>query len=167
MREFCDPPRIKAKPQPKPVYPPCKVKLTGRVLHPIDTPYWMQPRERQKELASKHHDPDRREVASVRLKNGQTKRQYRQMRAKPDTAHDVAWRAEYGAMMKPEQQRKEDVRAEPNKANGSASANVVILESQEAARRDFMSVSNVTRRALASDLRVRGLLADDEGEVIA
>ena len=38
---------------------------------------------------------------------------------------------------------------------------------EEAARRDFMSVSNVTRRALASDLRVRGLLADDEGEVIA
>jgi len=38
---------------------------------------------------------------------------------------------------------------------------------EEAARRDFMSVSNVTRRALASDLRVRGLLAENEGEVIA
>ena len=38
---------------------------------------------------------------------------------------------------------------------------------EEAARRDFMSVSNVTRRALASDLRGRGLLGNDEGEVIA
>lgn len=38
---------------------------------------------------------------------------------------------------------------------------------EEAARRDFMSVSNVTRRALASDLRVRGLLGETEGEVIA
>jgi metal-responsive CopG/Arc/MetJ family transcriptional regulator len=38
---------------------------------------------------------------------------------------------------------------------------------EEAARRDFSSVSDTTRRVLASDLRVRGLLAEDEGEVIA
>ena len=38
---------------------------------------------------------------------------------------------------------------------------------EEAAGRDYTSVSNVTRRALASDLRVRGLLGETEGEVIA
>lgn len=38
---------------------------------------------------------------------------------------------------------------------------------EEAASRDYTSVSDITRRALASDLRVRGLLAEDEGEVIA
>ena len=38
---------------------------------------------------------------------------------------------------------------------------------EEAASRDFTSVSVITRRALASDLRVRGLLGEDEGEVIA
>ena len=38
---------------------------------------------------------------------------------------------------------------------------------EEAASRDYTSVSNVTRRALASDLRVRGLLGETEGEVIA
>jgi hypothetical protein len=174
IRELCDP-RIKAKSQPKPVYPPCTVKPTGRVLHPIDKPYWMEPREKPPNILERKppYDPDRREVATVRLKNGKTKRQYRQMRAEPDRSHDVAWRAEYRAgdwyswMTSEREKRNPSVRTEPNKANGSASANVVILESQEAARRDFMSVSNVTRRALASDLRVRGLLADDEGEVIA
>ncbi len=38
---------------------------------------------------------------------------------------------------------------------------------EQAASRDFTSVSDVTRRALASDLRGRGLLGTDEGEVIA
>jgi metal-responsive CopG/Arc/MetJ family transcriptional regulator len=38
---------------------------------------------------------------------------------------------------------------------------------EEAASRDYTSVSDVTRRALASDLRGRGLLGSDEGEVIA
>jgi hypothetical protein len=38
---------------------------------------------------------------------------------------------------------------------------------EEAASRDYTSVSDICRRALASDSRVRGLLADDEGEVIA
>ena len=38
---------------------------------------------------------------------------------------------------------------------------------EQAASRDYTSVSDITRRALASDLRERGLLADNEGEVIA
>ena len=38
---------------------------------------------------------------------------------------------------------------------------------EEAASRDFTSVSVVTRRALAGDLRARGLLGENEGEVIA
>lgn len=38
---------------------------------------------------------------------------------------------------------------------------------EEAASRDYTSVSDICRRALASDLRVRGLLAENEGEVIA
>ena len=38
---------------------------------------------------------------------------------------------------------------------------------EEAASRDYSSVSDVTRRALASELRGRGLLGNDEGEVIA
>ena len=33
--------------------------------------------------------------------------------------------------------------------------------------RDYTSVSDICRRALASDLRVRGLLGETEGEVIA
>jgi metal-responsive CopG/Arc/MetJ family transcriptional regulator len=38
---------------------------------------------------------------------------------------------------------------------------------EEAASRDYTSVSTITRRALASDLRRGGLLGNDEGEVIA
>ena len=38
---------------------------------------------------------------------------------------------------------------------------------EEAASRDYTSVSDITRRALASELRERGLLGDDEGMVIA
>ena len=38
---------------------------------------------------------------------------------------------------------------------------------EQAASRDYTSVSDITRRALASDLRQRGLLGDDEGMVIA
>jgi metal-responsive CopG/Arc/MetJ family transcriptional regulator len=38
---------------------------------------------------------------------------------------------------------------------------------EEAASRDYTSVSDITRRALASDLRERGLLGEDEGMVIA
>jgi hypothetical protein len=44
----------------------------------------MEPRdERPKEKAGKAYDPDRREVAVVRLKNGKTKRLYRQIAASP------------------------------------------------------------------------------------
>jgi hypothetical protein len=82
VRELCDPPRIKARPQAKSVYKPCTVKPTGRVLHLIDTPYWMEPRDkRPKEIAGEPYDPVRREVAAIRLKNGKTKRVYRQMAA--------------------------------------------------------------------------------------
>jgi metal-responsive CopG/Arc/MetJ family transcriptional regulator len=38
---------------------------------------------------------------------------------------------------------------------------------EEAASRDYTSVSDFTRRALASDLRERGLLNEDDGMVIA
>lgn len=38
---------------------------------------------------------------------------------------------------------------------------------EQAASRDFTSVSDVTRRALASDLRERGLLSEEDGCVIA
>jgi len=38
---------------------------------------------------------------------------------------------------------------------------------EEAASRDYTSVSDITRRALAGDLRGRGLLSDTDGEVIA
>jgi metal-responsive CopG/Arc/MetJ family transcriptional regulator len=38
---------------------------------------------------------------------------------------------------------------------------------EEAASRDYTSVSTITRRAVASDLRRCGLLGNDEGEVIA
>ena len=38
---------------------------------------------------------------------------------------------------------------------------------EEAASRDYTSVSDFTRRALAGDLRERGLLNEDDGMVIA
>jgi metal-responsive CopG/Arc/MetJ family transcriptional regulator len=38
---------------------------------------------------------------------------------------------------------------------------------EEAASRDYTSVSDVTRRALATDLRGRGLLSEDDAAVIA
>ncbi len=38
---------------------------------------------------------------------------------------------------------------------------------EQAASRDYTSVSDICRRALATDLRERGLLGSDEGEVIA
>jgi hypothetical protein len=103
IAEFCDP-----KPQPKPVYPPCRIKPTGVVLHPIDAPYWTQPSpdlikcfaallERPVEKFKKPYDPDRREVAPIRQKDGKTKRQYRQRAASPNTAADNEWLAEYTA----------------------------------------------------------------------
>jgi metal-responsive CopG/Arc/MetJ family transcriptional regulator len=38
---------------------------------------------------------------------------------------------------------------------------------EQAASRDYTSVSDICRKALASDLRVRGLLDENDGEVIA
>jgi hypothetical protein len=85
IRELCDPPRIRAKPQPRPVYGPCRVKPTGRVLHPIDKQYWMEPRDRAPDILERKPpcDPDRREKAVIRFKNRKTKRVYRQMAADP------------------------------------------------------------------------------------
>jgi DNA-directed RNA polymerase specialized sigma subunit len=120
-RELCDPLRIKAKPQPKPVYKPCKVKPTGRVLRPIDKPYWMLPRDKAPDILERKppYDRDRREIATVRLKNGKTKRQYRQIAAS--------------------EQRKPSVR-EPNQANGSAAPNIAVFKSR-AGRKPRLHVS--------------------------
>jgi hypothetical protein len=143
IAEFCNPPRIKAKRNPKPVYPPCTVKPTGRVLKPIDAPYWMQPKDKPpKKLAGKPYDPDRREIAVVRLKNGKTKRQYRQRRAEPDSHADVMWRAEYGAndwyswMTSEQEKRKANVRTE-HQASGSTATNVVVLETRRSSKPRF------------------------------
>ena len=38
---------------------------------------------------------------------------------------------------------------------------------EQAASRDYTSISDICRKALASDLRVRGLLGENDGEVIA
>jgi len=141
IRELCDPPRIKAKPNPKPGYPPCSVKPTGRVLHPIDKPYWMQPyNEPPKEKAKKPYDPDRREVAVIRLKTGKTKRVYRQIEAVPGRSDaDAAFWSEYLAhpyansyakYVTEQEQRKLNVRPEPKQAPGGPVAEVVVLESR-------------------------------------
>jgi hypothetical protein len=120
IAEFCGPPRVKAKPNPKPVYKPCTVKPTGRVLKPIDTPYWMQPRHKSpKELAGKPYDPDRREVAVVRLKSGKTKRMYRQKAAGP---------CRHIAMIEPK--RNENVRPKRSEAPSRPIAPLVVFESR-------------------------------------
>ena len=147
--ELCDPPRIKSRPQSKPVYQPCSVKPTGVVLRPIDTAYWMGPRESPpKEFAGKPYDPDRREVATVRLKSGKTKRQYRQIAATGGS--DTAWRSEYLShpyaesytkyVREDERKKKElgiNVRAEPNQAIGSPTAEIVVLESRRSRPQRF------------------------------
>jgi hypothetical protein len=43
----------------------------------------------------------------------------------------------------------------------------LFLAVEKAASRDYTSVSDITRRALATDLRQRGLLGEDDGAVIA
>jgi hypothetical protein len=148
IREFCDPPRIKAKQWPKPVYKPCAVKPTGRVLHPIDKPFWMDPRDKAPDIVERKppYDPDRREVATVRLKNGKTKRQYRQARAvtiEEQAKRNAEWRSEYLShpyaasyakyMQENELKKRElgiNVRPEPNKANGGSVANFAVFESR-------------------------------------
>jgi hypothetical protein len=132
-------PRAKAKPNPRPVYPPCTVKPTGVVLRPADTPYWMEPRaDRPIEKAGKPYDPDRREVALVRLKSGKTKRWYRQMRAAPDSSANVAWRKEYGARdwysWMTSEQRKRNPNVGTKQTNGSAVAPVVVLQSRRSGK---------------------------------
>jgi hypothetical protein len=133
ISELFDPPRIKAKPNPRPVYGPCLVKPTGRVLHPIDKPYWMELRERAPDILERKppYDPDRREVAVIPLKNGKTKRMYRQMAAvAPEwvaewqieySSHPYA--APYAKYVQEQKEREINVRAKRSQANGSASAN--------------------------------------------
>jgi len=143
IKEFCDPPRIKAKPQPKPVYPPCTVKPTGCVLHPIDKPYWTQPRDKRPiEKAGKPYDPDRREVRAVKMKNGKTRHLYCQMSAGPCRHIEVTpeLNARYVAMIEaisPKQKRKENVRPNREQAAGSASSNVIVLESRRSRPQRF------------------------------
>jgi len=121
INELCSPPRIKAKPNPKPTYKPCMVKPTGRALHPIDKPYWMEPRElRVNEYAKKPHDPDRREVATIRLKGGKTKRMYRQIAAGPCRQIYV----------KSANQRGKNVRPERSQTISRPTAEIVVLESR-------------------------------------
>jgi hypothetical protein len=169
--EFCYPPRIKAKPQPKPVYKPCGVKPTGRVLHPIiDNPYCVEPRERAPDILERKrpYDPDRREAAVIRFKGGKTKRVYRQIRTGPVRRIEVTpeLNAKYAGM------KQQKGRSRMSDQNQSKRLVVQLPKSlfskvEEAASRDYTSVSDICRRALASDLRVRGLLAENEGEVIA
>jgi hypothetical protein len=116
-REVWDPPPgIKAKPQPKPVYPPCKVKPTGRILHPIETPYWMTPRDKYchpiPTRAGKTYDPDRREVRAVKMKDGNTKQLHCQQ-------------ADPGRYIK----RKSNVRNR-QQASRRPTADVVVLETR-------------------------------------
>jgi hypothetical protein len=85
------------------------------------------------------YDPDRREVGAIKFKNGKTKRVYRQMRAVTAQADaNAEWRSEYCshpyaasyAKYKDQEKRKTNVRPEPNQADGSAAANIVVLESR-------------------------------------
>jgi Sigma-70 region 2 len=136
IRELCDPPRIKAKPQPKPVYKPCGVKPTGRVLHPIiDNPYWMEPRERAPDILERKppYDPDRREAAVIRFKGGKTKRVYRQIRTGAVRRIEVTpeLNAKYAGMIEQKgRSRNKNVRPEPKQAPGGPVAEIVVLESR-------------------------------------
>jgi hypothetical protein len=144
IRELCDPPRIKAKPQPKPVYKPCTIKPTGRVQHPIDKPYWMEPRQkRPKVLAGEPFNPDRREAAVIR-ENGKTKRKYRQMSAGPMRHIEVTpelnekyvaiYEAEFRKFRERKRRKarskKSNVRTKPNQTTGRPSAEIIVLESR-------------------------------------
>jgi hypothetical protein len=133
--EFCYPPRIKAKPQPKPVYKPCGVKPTGRVLHPIIDPYWMEPRERAPDILehTPPYDPDRREAAVIRFKGGKTKRVYRQIRTGPVRRIEVTpeLNAKYAGMIEQKgRSRNKNVRPEPKQAPSGPIAEIVVLKSR-------------------------------------
>jgi hypothetical protein len=134
--EFCYPPRIKAKPHPKPVYKPCGVKPTGRVLHPIiDNPYCMDPRDRAPDILERKrpYDPDRREAAVIRFKGGKTKRVYRQIRTGPVRRIEVTpeLNAKYTRVIEQKgRSRNKNVRAEPKQAPGGPVAEIVVLESR-------------------------------------
>jgi len=157
IKEFCDPPLIKAKPQPKPVYPPCTVKPTG-VIHPIDKPYWMESRERPPDILERKppYDPNRRESAVIRFKNGKTKRVYRQVAASP-VRHIAIVQARRKPMSDQNQTKRMVVQLPIS----------LFSKVEQAASRDYTSISDICRKALASDLRVRGLLGENDGEVIA
>ena len=138
--EFCYPPRIKAKPQPKPVYKPCGVKPTGSVLHPIiDNPYWMEPRERAPDVLERKppYDPDRREAAVIRFKGGKTKRVYRQIRTGPVRRIEVTPEliAKYAGMIEQKRRsRNKNVRPEPKQAPGGPVAEIVVRESRRSSK---------------------------------
>jgi len=151
IRELCDPPRIKAKQWPKPIYKPCAVKPTGRVLHPVDQPYWTTPRdERPKVLAGEPYDPNRREVATARYKNGKTK--YRQTAASPvrhivetPEAHAkyvAAYEAAFANFNKrkgrwPSGRKEPNVRTKPKQEISRPTAKVIFLESRRGRQSGF------------------------------
>jgi hypothetical protein len=121
INEFCCPPRIKSKPQPKPVYSPCLVKPTGRLLHPIDKPYWMEPRDKRPNVrAGLLYSRDMREVATVRFKNGKTRHIYRQMAANPGRHIQV----------NEAKGKQNHVRSNREQAIGGATAEIVVFQSR-------------------------------------
>jgi hypothetical protein len=115
--DFC-PPRIKSKPQPKPVYKPCLVK---GLLHPIDKPYWMEPRDKLLNVrAGLPYNRDMREVAPVRFKDGKTRRIYRQMAANPGRHIQV----------NEAKGKQNHVRPNREQAIGSPTAEIVVFQSR-------------------------------------
>jgi hypothetical protein len=121
--EFCYPPCIKAKPKRKPLYERCTVKPTGHVLHPIDTPYLMEPRGKR---SSVHAGlplaklDDKREVATVKFKNGKTRRVYRQKAASP--CRHIQVNEANG--------KQSHVRPNREQAIGSPTAEIVVFQSR-------------------------------------
>jgi hypothetical protein len=81
----------------------------------------MEPRdERPKERAGKRYDPDRREVAVIRLKSGKTKRVYRQMAADPGRHIQV----------NEAKGKQNHVRPNRKQAIGSPIAEIVVFQSR-------------------------------------
>ena len=123
INEFCYPPRIKAKPKRKPLYERCTVKPTGHVLHPIDTPSLMEPRDKR---SSVHAGlplaklDDKREVATVKFKNGKTRRVYRQKAASP--CRHIQVNEAKG--------KQNHVRPNREQAIGSPTAEIVVFQSR-------------------------------------
>jgi hypothetical protein len=108
---YCEP-----SPKPKRVSRP---QPTGRVLHPTDKPYWVESRDKHPTYrVSKPYDPDRRELAVIRLKNGKAKRVYRQVAAGPCRQIYV----------KSANQRGKNVRPNRNETSSRPSAEIIVLQ---------------------------------------